>query len=68
MKPTEKQAARVKRIIEGLGETFVADYISGFYPGAKLDALTKDQAQKIITGLGHRIAKPISGVVPWPYL
>lgn len=58
MKPTEKQIAYVERIVAKLGREYVQNYI-----GVEIEKLTKNQAQKIITGLGNRISKPIYGVV-----
>lgn len=65
MEPTEKQKARVQRIINAFG----AEKVQKYYPAFDVRNLTKDQAQKIIQGLGHTIAKPVYGVagrdVPW---
>lgn len=54
-KPTEKQVAYVGRIADYLGEQDVLQYIQHFYPSADMGNLTKDQAQKIITGLSARL-------------
>ncbi|RXZ78054.1 hypothetical protein EBB07_28780 [Paenibacillaceae bacterium] len=51
MKPTEKQAAYVARIINQLGEERVQKYIQHFYSSATIDNLKKHEAQKVITGL-----------------
>lgn len=63
MKPTIKQEAYVKRITDRLGRSEVEEYVRYFWKDADIDNLTREQAQKIITGLSHRIAKPIYGVV-----
>ncbi len=65
-KPTDKQIAYVNRIIKHLGFETVESYIQHHRPGTDMNALTKDQAQKIITGLDHRMPKkPIRGVAPF---
>ncbi|MNW65717.1 hypothetical protein D3C74_441230 [compost metagenome] len=57
IKPTEKQTAYVNRIIDCLGQQSVHEYIQYFYPTVTMKNLTKDQAQKIITGLSHHLPR-----------
>lgn len=59
---TDKQKIRVKKIIDFLGTEYVKSYIQHFYTDVDIDNLTKECAQKIITGLGHRLCRPITGV------
>jgi hypothetical protein len=51
LKPTDKQAAYVQRIVDCLGTERVESYIKHFYSSVDMTNLEKDQAQKIITGL-----------------
>jgi hypothetical protein len=63
MKPTEKQILYVKRIINKLGEDRVLSYIKHFYPYiTSLSDCNRVEVQKIITGLGAYLVKPIYGV------
>lgn len=60
---TEKQEGRVMAIIAYFGWTRVQEYVTRFYPDADPGRLTKEQAQKIITGLTMRIpVKHVTGV------
>lgn len=62
MNPTEKQLNVVGKIVDKLGPEKVIAYIKKFFPSvAKLDALTRKQAQKIITGLQHYLPPKPSG-------
>lgn len=69
VKPSEKQEAYVYRIIDVCGKKKVKEYIRKFYPDFKFKTMSKEQAQKIITGMSHVTNKPIFGVagrdVPW---
>lgn len=61
---TEKQASQLHKIVSHFGEEHVQSYIWHFYPDAVLSDLTKEQAQKIITGLGAKLPrKPITGII-----
>lgn len=60
MRITLKQQNRVNKIIEFLGIDYVTEYINRFFQPVDMNNLTKDQAQKIITGLAHKLPrKPV---------
>lgn len=59
---TESQSKRLQKLIDHFGIEKVEEYIHFFYPDALVDNLTKAQCQKIITGLGSKVSKPITGV------
>lgn len=59
---TNKQRARVDKIIECLGKDYVTKYIRYFYRYADINNLKKEEAQKIITGLSHRLPRKTVGV------
>lgn len=59
---TNKQRARVDKIIECLGKDYVTRYIRYFYKDADINNLRKEEAQKIITGLDHKIPRKTIGV------
>ncbi|RHW36041.1 hypothetical protein D1B31_18330 [Neobacillus notoginsengisoli] len=50
-KPTKKQLARIKRMKELRGEQFIKDYFFSKFPTGDYENLTRENAQKIITGL-----------------
>lgn len=56
---TEKQKPKVDAIIAYFGWAHVESYIRYFYKDASLSELTRGQAQKIITGLGILITRPV---------
>ena len=63
MKPTEKQLAYVKRIIDKLGEERVLTYIKHFYPQiTSIADCNRVEAQKIITGLSSFMPSSIFNV------
>jgi len=63
-KPTEKQLSRIHRLVEYKGEDFVYKYFKRKFPEGDFGDLTKEQAQKIITGLQtYEDRKPVLGVV-----
>lgn len=62
MAATEQQKNRVNKIICRIGIEEVNSYIHNFYPDADISNLTKKQAQKIITGLGHKSLGPVFGI------
>lgn len=49
--PSQAQLKRVQKIIDYFGEEKVAQYIEQFYPDVNLNSLTREQSQKIITGM-----------------
>ena len=59
----EKQKRIVDKIIAHFGIEKVTNYIQHFYPNVDMSALTKKQAQKIITGLQTKLpSRPIMSV------
>lgn len=63
MAPTEKQLLRVEKIKNHFGPAEVETYIKRFYKSFSFETMTKDQAQKIITGLAHMLPRaPIYGI------
>jgi hypothetical protein len=62
--PTQRQKDRIKRLIDHTGEVFVFDYFKRKFPDGDFNNLTKEQAQKIITGLQtYELRNPVLGVV-----
>lgn len=60
---TEKQVKRVKIIINYFGRKDVKEYIDKYFKNVDMDNLTKEQAQKIISGWDMRIPrKPVRNV------
>lgn len=60
---TEKQKVKIDKIITHFGREYAQSYIRYFDENADLMNLNKSQAQKIITGLMHRMPRrPITGV------
>lgn len=59
---TAKQKIRVEAIIARSGRGPVEAYLRYFYPGADIENLNAMQAQKLITGFGTRLPRPIFGV------
>lgn len=63
MNCTLKQQKIVNKIIDHLGIDYVTKYINNFYKVIDMKNLTREQAQKIITGLSHKLSrKPILNV------
>ena len=63
-KPTDRQVKRLARIVAYLGKDRVKEYFYKQFPYGNFDNPTKNQCQKLITGLGHLLpTKPITGVV-----
>ncbi len=58
---TDKQKVKIDAIIARAGRGPVQSYIRYFYPEAEIDHLTKMQAQKVITGFGRKLPKPVMG-------
>jgi hypothetical protein len=48
---TEKQRNQIEKRIKYFGQDEVQRYISFFFPNADINNLTKEQAQKVITGM-----------------
>jgi hypothetical protein len=67
--PTEKQLARIEKIIAHLGREKVIQFLTGYFPSATLENMTRVQAQKLITGTEAYMPKPvIYGIrAPWHY-
>lgn len=59
---TAKQKIRIEALIARAGRGPVQAYARYFYPGIEIDRLNVIQAQKVITGFGMRLPKPIMGV------
>lgn len=65
VKATQNQINKINKIISFLGKTKVSNYITHVkrFENTDINNLSKSQAQKIITGLGHKIPnKPILNV------
>lgn len=63
MKATEKQLKRVEIIIDYFGYQDIKKYIEKYFKNVDMNSLTKEQAQKIISGWDMRIPrKPIRNV------
>ena len=59
-KATDKQLKYIDRIMKHVKPKDVRQYVTHFYLDADMNNLTKEQAQKIITGLQSKIpGKPI---------
>lgn len=54
---TLKQKRLIDKIIDYFGKEKVEEYISYFYPKVNIEELKKEEAQKIITGLYHKLPK-----------
>lgn len=52
---TDAQKRLVGRIAKYYGNAYVSDYVGHFYPGSDMSKLDREQAQKIITGLDHKV-------------
>lgn len=61
MNPTEKQLNQINKRIKLYGEKKIQSYIQYFFPDADLKHLSRQEAQKIITGI-QLPAPPITGV------
>lgn len=60
LSPTDKQKNAIKKIINHIGKESVEKYLDKFFPGRNLNNMTREQAQKIITGLSHKVPrKPV---------
>lgn len=59
MEITTKQANRVNKIINVFGEHAVQSYIRRFYENADINHLSRQEAQKIITGFDHKMPCPV---------
>lgn len=59
---TAKQKTKIDKLIECSGRGPVQAYIWYFYPGVEVENLSTVQAQKLITGFGMKLPKPIFGV------
>lgn len=63
MLATDKQLKRVRAIIDYFGYEDINKYINKYFKNADMDLLTKEQAQKIISGWDMKIPrKPICNV------
>lgn len=62
--PTQKQLNRIDKILNHQrGENQVKDYFYKHFPDGDYEHMTREQAQKIITGLAYLVStKPIYGV------
>lgn len=59
--PTQKQENRFKKIIDYLGNESVENYFYKVYPRGDYNNMTRNQMQKMITGLDSKMpSKPIS--------
>lgn len=59
---TTKQKTKIEALIARSGKGPVQAYIRYFYPGVEVENLNTVQAQKLITGFGMKLPKPIFGV------
>ena len=60
---TEKQMKRVNQIIDYIGHDTIQKYIKKYYVKVDMNNLSKEQAQKIISGWDMKLPrKPINGV------
>ena len=57
MKATEKQLKRVEIIIDYFGYQDIKKYIEKYFKNVDMNSLTKEQAQKIISGWDMRITR-----------
>ena len=58
-----KQDLRTEKIIDYFGEEYIINYLVKFFREININNLTKEQKQKIITGLENKIPKaPIKSV------
>jgi hypothetical protein len=52
--PSDKQMRRVNKVMDFFGHKEVARYMRRFYPGFSYKSMTREQAQKIITGFDQQ--------------
>ncbi len=50
-KPTQKQLIRINKMMELRGREFVHNYFYSKFPNGDFDTMTRESAQKVITGL-----------------
>lgn len=59
---TAKQKKKIDALIARSGRGPVQAYIRYFYPDVEVENLSVMQAQKLITGFGMKLPRPIFGV------
>jgi hypothetical protein len=57
--PTARQLKRIQKVIACIGEDRVISYLQKHWPAATLENMNRKQANKIITGMGYVLPRPI---------